>query len=76
MADCECLPRCLFFNDKMAPMPALTDSYKKNYCHRDFASCARYMIFKARGREAVPGDLFPSQTDRAKALLATEPPKA
>jgi hypothetical protein len=30
MADCECLPGCLFFNDKMADSTGLGKIYKKN----------------------------------------------
>ena len=72
MADCECLARCPFFNDKMANMPAMSDLYKTRYCHGEFDGCARFMIFKERGREAVPADLFPNQADRARALLAVK----
>jgi hypothetical protein len=71
MADCECLGGCIFFNDRMANMPALADVMKKKYCKGDFANCARFMVFKKFGKTAVPLDLFPNQADRAKALMAT-----
>lgn len=70
MADCECLSKCPFFNDKMKNMPAMAATYKRNYCQGEFAKCARYMVFKALGRDKVPADLFPNQGDRAKAILA------
>jgi hypothetical protein len=70
MPDCVCLPKCPFFNDRMAEMPALAKSMKKKYCQGDFAACARYMVFSRKGREAVPSDLFPNQTDRVAAILA------
>jgi len=70
MADCECLNGCLFFNDKMADRPATTGVYKRRYCKEDNSKCARYMIFKAKGRDAVPVDLYPNDLDRAKTLLA------
>lgn len=69
MADCECLPRCPFFNDRMAGMPALADSMKKKYCQGGFDQCARHMVFKVLGSASVPLDLFPNQTDRVPALL-------
>jgi hypothetical protein len=69
MAKCECLEKCLFFNDKMRNMPELADVYKKNYCRVDSKICARYIILKALGTESVPADLFPNQADRAKYLL-------
>jgi hypothetical protein len=70
MADCECLAGCIFFNDKMANMPGLTDLYKANLCRGDKTACARYMVFKAKGRENVPPDLYPNDTARAKEMIA------
>ncbi|MCM0755038.1 hypothetical protein M7784_07230 [Desulfovibrio aminophilus] len=70
MADCEMLERCIFFNDKMASMPTMADMMKKKYCRGDNSKCARYMVCKKLGREAVPPDLTPSQTDRAEGLLS------
>ncbi|GAB6062971.1 hypothetical protein [Deferrisoma palaeochoriense] len=69
MTKCECLPRCPFFNDKMANMPRMAETYKKRYCLGDNSQCARYMVFKAWGRERVPPDLFPNQRERARQLL-------
>ena len=69
MADCECLAGCLFFNDRMADMPTMANMYKRNYCRGDSSKCARYMVFKALGRESVPVDLFPNMADRARAII-------
>ncbi len=66
---CECLPRCPFFQDKMANMPRTAEVYKKKYCFGDNTLCARFMVFRARGREAVPPDLFPHERKRARELL-------
>lgn len=69
MPDCECLQRCPFFNDKMPNMPTIANLYKQRLCKGDFAKCARYMVFKGKGREQVPGDLFPDHVVRAKQIL-------
>jgi len=69
MAECECLPKCPFFNDKMAERPATAELMKKQYCRDDYESCARYVIFNKLGREQVPAELFPNQIDRAKQIL-------
>lgn len=69
MSDCICLPRCPFFNDKMANMPGTAAIIKKNYCQGDNSNCARYMVFKSLGREAVPIDLYPNQVTRAKTII-------
>lgn len=70
MKACELTATCLFFNDQMAGMPSTSAVYKKMYCEQDFDNCGRYRIFKAIGRENVPQDLFPNQTDRAKEIIA------
>ena len=67
--DCELLPTCLFFNDKMAEMPVSVEVLKRRYCQHENKSCARYMIFKALGRAHVPSNLFPTNIERAKAIL-------
>jgi len=69
MADCECLPKCLFFNDKMQNMPAAASLLKKRLCQGDNSRCARHMVLTALGREKVPPDLSPNQVDRAVVLI-------
>jgi hypothetical protein len=71
MADCELLEGCVFFNDKMANMPATAELYKDQYCRENNLECARYVVFKALGREKVPLDLFPNMKDRAQEIIAT-----
>jgi hypothetical protein len=70
MADCVCLPKCLFFNDKMARMPTTAEHMKQRFCLGDPTSCARYKIFLALGREQVPPDLYPNNVQRAETILA------
>lgn len=69
MAECVCLPRCPFFHDRMAAMPATAQLVKTRYCLGDQENCARHMVFRKLGSEKVPADLYPTQIDRAKALL-------
>ncbi len=71
MADCELLEGCVFFNDKMVNMPATGELYKDKYCRENNLECARYMVFKALGREKVPLDLFPNMKDIAQEIIAT-----
>lgn len=67
MAECEKLPKCLFFNDKMADMPAMAEIFKKRYCLGDNSKCARLTV-AVTGR-LVPVDLFPNQMDVAKKII-------
>ncbi len=67
--DCECLPGCPFFHDKMENKPALANLMKKQYCQGDATDCARHRIFEVKGKDAVPSDLFPNQTERANQIL-------
>ena len=69
MPKCALTATCIFFNDQMADMPSTAAAFKKIFCEQDFDTCGRYMIFKAIGREHVPKDLFPNQSDRAKELI-------
>ncbi len=70
MSTCECLEKCPFFNDKTKDTPATANMMKSRYCKGHFDQCARYMVFKALGREKVPLNLFPNMTDKARALIA------
>ena len=69
MSACECLPRCAFFNDRMANMPSVSSMMKRNFCQGDFAACARYKVKVALGSDRVPSDLFPNMPDRAEELI-------
>ena len=69
MADCECLPRCPFFNDNMQNMPAAANLLKKRLCRGDNRQCARHMVLMAKGKGNVPADLTPNQVDRAKTII-------
>lgn len=69
MASCECLPRCPFFNDRMANMPSVSTMMKRNFCQGEFAGCARFKVMKALGAPRVPPDLFPNMPERAEALI-------
>ncbi len=69
MNDCPSIQACPFFNDKMKGMPSTAEMYKKKYCHTDYVNCARFMVSKAIGKENVPIDLFPNQTDRVKQII-------
>lgn len=70
MAACEIIATCMFFNDQMAEMPSMSNIIKERYCKGSNTNCARYMVFQALGREAVPTDLYPSQVERAEEIVA------
>jgi hypothetical protein len=71
MVNCPLLATCLFFNDKMAEMPATADLLKERYCRGDNSICARHMVFVKLGREKVPANLMPSDTKRAKDIISS-----
>lgn len=72
MADCERLPKCPFFFDKMENMPGMATILKSRYCKGDSSTCARYRVFLVLGAGNVPSDLFPNETERAERILAEE----
>jgi hypothetical protein len=53
----------------MKNMPTLSEVLKQQFCRGDWTSCARCMIFKELGREAIPPDLFPDEIERAREIL-------
>jgi len=67
--ECPSLRTCPFFNNKMKDMPATAELMKKRYCLGDNTECARFMVASRLGKEKVPIDLFPGQTDRAMEIL-------
>jgi hypothetical protein len=69
MADCPSLPKCPFFNDRMANRPAMTAMLKRNYCQTDNTQCARWIVSQAKGGPAVPPDLYPNELERAEQLV-------
>lgn len=71
MANCEMLPECLFFSDKLANMPTIADNLKNIFCLGDNTLCARYLIAKHLGKDKIPFDLFPHNTDRVEIILAS-----
>lgn len=75
MAECECLPGCGFYHDKMPIESGIGNLYKKNYCLGDNSECARHMVFKKLGREAVPANLYPNQLDKAKKIIENSMPQ-
>lgn len=72
--DCDGLATCPFFNDKMATIPLAADLYKAKYCKGDFSACARYMVKEAWGKESIPADLYPNETERAQEMLRGRKP--
>jgi hypothetical protein len=68
MASCEKLQACPFFNDQLPNMPSVSGLLKETYCLGDKESCARYKVSGAK--IPVPRDLFPSDNERAKKILA------
>jgi hypothetical protein len=69
MSDCVCLPKCLFFNDKMNEFPSTVNRMKERYCLGDSTHCARFMVFKKLGRDKVPLTLYPHQTEKAQEII-------
>lgn len=70
MPECECLKNCPYFESGPASeISAVGKMRREEYCQGDYSKCARYMVFKALGREKVPRDLLPFQVSRAEELI-------
>jgi len=73
MARCEIARDCPFFNDRMAVEPQMAALFKLRYCQGSNRDCARYMVFAACGRTAVPADLAPNDRLRARTMVFEAP---
>ena len=72
MVECELLDSCIFFNDKMAEMPATAEMMKNRLCRSNKLGCARYMVYQHLGRPKVPFDLYPNDIERAKLIISSK----
>ncbi len=72
MEECELLSSCIFFNDKMADMPATAEMMKKRLCRSNKLGCARYTVSEQLGRAKVPPDLYPHDIERAKLIISSK----
>lgn len=70
MLECGLLGKCLFFNNGVTAGPTTTQHLKMRYClgGGSFA-CARFIVAKKLGEEALPHDLFPDQLGRARDII-------
>ena len=69
MKECELLEKCIFFNEKMEFEHDSADEFKKQYCLGDKSRCARYIVYKALGREKVPPYLYPDEKEAAGRII-------
>lgn len=69
MALCEISSTCIFFNDQHDLAAATAAMMKARYCKNSNTDCARYLVFLALGRDAVPADLAPIDRMRALGLV-------
>jgi hypothetical protein len=73
MPSCGFHKICAFFQNEMDYMPGTAGLYRRKYCMDRPGGCARHMVYSAPGAEAVPGDLYPYQQDRARDIIAACP---
>lgn len=71
MSDCELLDICKFFNEFLPSMKSVARTLKESYCLGDNSECARFLVYKELGVEAVPKDLFPNDLEKAELIIAT-----
>jgi hypothetical protein len=70
MPECEQLKDCPYFQNAIFDeIDGMREVRQQKYCRGDNSMCARYMIFKALGKEYVPKNLLPSQVEEAKKII-------
>lgn len=68
---CELAGSCPRFNDRASCTPEILALYRVRYCKGSFGDCARYAVYQALGRDAVPDDMFPNDALSAQRLIAS-----
>lgn len=69
MSDCEFRKGCLFFRNKMDNLPGTAGLFRRQYCQGRCSGCARFMVQRELGEQAVPRDLLPYHHDRAMTII-------
>ena len=69
MSECLLLKECRFFNDIIENIPSVSESLKNEYCLGDHTTCARFLIFKAIGKEYLPDEVFPHEAQKAAKII-------
>ncbi len=69
MADCEYIPECDFYHDKLDDMPMTAEFMKMLFCHKQSETCARYLYQYHTETAKAPKDLMPHETDKAKEYM-------
>lgn len=67
--ECELLGSCSFY-EKMSGFEGAHKHLRSKYCKRNAEDCARYIVYKALGKEKIPEDLFPVEKERAFAIIS------
>jgi hypothetical protein len=63
MPRCDLLDSCYFCKHELYGMPCTYKHMLHKYCLGDYARCARYAYAKAYGKNNVPLEMFPNDTD-------------
>lgn len=66
---CELASTCPKFNDPKSDPAEVMAIYRARYCKSRFEECARYRVFVVMGRDAVPDDMYPNDTLRARRII-------
>lgn len=64
---CQYIVNCPFFNGTLGNFPKTVQQLKEMFCLKEFSRCARYAVREA-GLQ-VPANLFPSEHERADAII-------
>ena len=69
MRDCDYIPECTFYHDKLDNMPPIAEFMKMEYCHKHSHLCARKIYYVAKSIGTAPVDLMPNETDKVKFIM-------
>lgn len=67
--ECELCSSCSFCRKSMGELNGTLKYVRSKYCKKNSEDCARYIVYKALGRDRVPDDLFPGEKERAFKII-------
>ncbi|HEY3446345.1 MAG TPA: hypothetical protein VGK67_08260 [Myxococcales bacterium] len=70
MSECPNLQSCPMLQQATKSLPAVANLVKQQICQGAYGDCACFRVFVALGSRAIPVDLYPTQHERATALIA------
>lgn len=66
---CELFVCCRFLNNIVKELPKTAGYIKNKMCYGEYENCVRFRIYKEFGKNQIPCDLHPEDTEEVKKII-------